>query len=78
MNNTALLQVTSGNVKATGSKILLFKPGVLLPLVMALACWLPSQSVAAQQNNSAPDTTSASQNRTAATKPHDNTFVIGA
>ncbi len=74
MNDTQL-QRGNRDVAVTFSQILLSKQRALLPLVIALACWLPAQSAAGQQNV-AP--TGATQNLNApGAQPHDDTFIIG-
>jgi polysaccharide biosynthesis/export protein len=63
------------------SRILLSKRTALFPLMIAFTCWLPAQSNTPKQNSagSAPETTAAAAQNSnpAATKPHDDTFIIG-
>jgi len=79
MNETQCLYLGNGHPRATPSKILRSKRRAVLPLVIALACWLPAQSAAAKQNGSVSSQTSvATQNvNLPEAKAHDDTFIIG-
>lgn len=63
----------------TLSRILLSKRTALLPLMIAFACWLAAQSNTPKQNSggSVPATSASGNPGPAATKPHDDTFIIG-
>jgi polysaccharide export outer membrane protein len=62
------------------SEILISRRIALLAILIALTCWHPTKSAAAEQSGGgvSSDMTGAAQNpNTAATKPHDDTFIIG-
>jgi polysaccharide biosynthesis/export protein len=62
------------------SEISIPRRTALLTVLLALACWHPAKSAAAEQNGGgvSSDITATAQNpNTAATKPHDDTFIIG-
>jgi polysaccharide export outer membrane protein len=59
-------------------KRLVFKTVVLLPVVLGFAVWLAAQSGASSVNSAvAPGTAATSLSASPATKPHDDTFIIG-
>jgi len=79
MNETQRLHRGNRYSRVTLFKIVHSKRRVLLTLVVALACWLPTQCAAAQQNGSVSSQTSvATQNvNLPEVKAHDDTFIIG-
>ncbi len=76
MKDTAQLQ--PGNRATKVRRFRRFKRMALLPVVIALTCWLPAQSGAPVQNSGGGGSRTAAQGLTATgAKPHDDTYIIG-